>query len=623
MPDSPQTRSSRNNRGHQRVCRVSRSNRSGRSSRVQQAPSSSSSSLSSCSSTTSPLTHTTSVNTLSGGTAVASCGVTSFTNSSLSPPPYYPNHTNSSVALAAFCPVSSPAVTLNGVGPAIQLPQYTLHPCHYTLPPYSSAVALTPTNNSSIVASRPSPNSSTAATMTASPFYGGVPAPQPPPTPLPPSYTAVPRVSSGHHHHHRHHTSATTNNNNNNNNNNRHHCNSNANNNNNNNSSSNSHHHHHHSNNSMNTGSNPTAAATTVTSASSVSSSSTTLSLGNSGGGGGGGSSSSSGGSGGHSSSSLASFSVGHHGYHHLSSTPSSTAGSVVGGGGSGLFSSAASAAAFISSGHHHNHRRLLKHRERNILSAVVSMLVIVVLCTALVEPNWIAVSGGGCKEKHLGVYQFFYPGYFLEHRSSLPIPIESNNQGAVEVMVPGEESNKMVNGFSYKYGPGKDEVLVDCITLKGVWLMKSIIVFTFLAIAWSLCSFFLDLLGPTQRGLKLIHRNAISSITTVIICVLINGLCYLLTIEVKDVQMNTKPYPGNRVSVTFSVSFYLIATAGGLAVLGTACNCLRHYPVRVTSDPEPLLDDYDRLEQVFYPPGPLPEIASMTPMVPPPAYSP
>ncbi|CAI9732773.1 Hypothetical predicted protein [Octopus vulgaris] len=610
MPDSPQTRSSRNNRGHQRVCRVSRSNRSGRSSRVQQTSSSSSSSLSSCSSSNSPLTHTSSINTLSGN--AAACGVTSFTNTGLSPPPppYYPNHTNSSVGLGGFCPVSSTsgtAVTLNGVGPAIQLPQYTVHPCHYALPPYSSAIALTPTNNSAVtshVTSRPSSNSSATATMTTSPFYGGVGAPPPPP-----SYTALPRVSSGHHHH-RHHTSANANSNNNNNSSNRHHYSGSGNNN----SSNNNHHHHHNNNNAMNTGSN---ASTAVTSASSVSSSSTTLSLGNSGGGGGGGSS----GGGGHSSSSLASFSVGHHGYHHLSSAPSSTGG---GGGGGGLFSSAASAAAFISSGHHHNHRRLLKHRERNILSAVVSMLVIVVLCTALVEPNWIAVSGGGCKEKHLGVYQFFYPGYFLDHRASLPMNIESNSQTAVEVMVPNEEkSSKMVTGFSYKYGPGNDEVLVDCITLKGVWLMKSIIVFTFLAIAWSLCSFFLDLLGPTQRGLKLIHRNAISSITTVIICVLINGLCYLLTIEVKDLQLNTKPYPGNRVSVTFSVSFYLIATAGGLAVLGTACNCLRHYPVRVTSDPEPLLDDYDRLEQVFYPPGPLPEIASMTPMVPPPAYSP
>ena len=44
---------------------------------------------------------------------------------------------------------------------------------------------------------------------------------------------------------------------------------------------------------------------------------------------------------------------------------------------------------------------------------------------------------------------------------------------------------------------------------------MKSIIVFTFLAIICSVCSFFLDLLGPTQKALKLIHRNAIPSITT------------------------------------------------------------------------------------------------------------
>lgn len=301
---------------------------------------------------------------------------------------------------------------------------------------------------------------------------------------------------------------------------------------------------------------------------------------------------------------------------------------------GAGPFSSTTSAAAFVSSGHHHHHhhhRRLMKQRERNLLSAVVSMLVIVVLCTALVEPNWIAVSGGGCKEKHLGVYQFFYPGYFLDQHSASVANINGGMRAAGEVLVPGDDgrpsvevNGKVVVAFGYKYGPSSDEVLVDCITLKGVWLMKSIIVFTFLAIICSVCSFFLDLLGPTQKALKLIHRNAIPSITTVIICVLINGLCYLLTIEVKDLQMLTKPYPGNRISVTFSISFYLIATAGGLAVLGTACNCLRHYPVRVTtSDPEPLLDDYDRLEQVFYPPGPIPEIASMTPMVPPPAYSP
>ena len=72
----------------------------------------------------------------------------------------------------------------------------------------------------------------------------------------------------------------------------------------------------------------------------------------------------------------------------------------------------------------HHSHRRRrfrFKHKERNFLAAVCSMIVIVMLCTALVEPDWIYMRGGACSDgdgnpKHtIGVFQFFYPGHF-EH---------------------------------------------------------------------------------------------------------------------------------------------------------------------------------------------------------------
>lgn len=52
-----------------------------------------------------------------------------------------------------------------------------------------------------------------------------------------------------------------------------------------------------------------------------------------------------------------------------------------------------------------------------------------------------------------------------------------------------------------------------NCVTHKAVKLMKTIISFTFLAMLCTLCAFILDLVGPTQRSLKLIHRNAIFSI--------------------------------------------------------------------------------------------------------------
>ena len=71
----------------------------------------------------------------------------------------------------------------------------------------------------------------------------------------------------------------------------------------------------------------------------------------------------------------------------------------------------------------HHGHRRRsrfrFKHKERNFLAAVCSMVVIVVLCTAMAEPNWFNMRGGGCRDTDnkavhtMGVYQFFYIGHF------------------------------------------------------------------------------------------------------------------------------------------------------------------------------------------------------------------
>ena len=72
---------------------------------------------------------------------------------------------------------------------------------------------------------------------------------------------------------------------------------------------------------------------------------------------------------------------------------------------------------------HHRRRRFRFKEKERNFLAAVCSMIVIVTLCTALAEPNWFYMRGGGCRSNDdnkspvhtLGVYQFFYVGHFEE----------------------------------------------------------------------------------------------------------------------------------------------------------------------------------------------------------------
>ena len=69
-----------------------------------------------------------------------------------------------------------------------------------------------------------------------------------------------------------------------------------------------------------------------------------------------------------------------------------------------------------------HGSRRGFKQRECNLAAAICSMLAVVTLCTALAEPRWFRLIGGGCNFRTLGVGQFFSFGSFelLSNRESI-----------------------------------------------------------------------------------------------------------------------------------------------------------------------------------------------------------
>lgn len=262
---------------------------------------------------------------------------------------------------------------------------------------------------------------------------------------------------------------------------------------------------------------------------------------------------------------------------------------------------------------HHHRSRTRLriKYKEKNFLAAVCSMITIVILSTALAEPKWISLKGGGCEvtggqrnhlgtAQFLGTNQFFYPGHFPSREVSF-------GDDAVEHEI-------------YQYGPGIDDKMDNCVTYKAVLLFKTIISFCFLGILCSLAAFILDLLGPKSRGLKLLRRNAILSIVTVIICVVINLFCYWITTEVDALQKRSKTHTGSKVSVDFDISFYLVTVAGCVALLATAFNCLRRYPMYEDSQGESLLDDYDGMDPVS---ALGPDMSQLASLPPPPEYTP
>jgi hypothetical protein len=235
-------------------------------------------------------------------------------------------------------------------------------------------------------------------------------------------------------------------------------------------------------------------------------------------------------------------------------------------------------------------------------------MITIVLLCTAL-EPDWIYLTGGKCRLLHgiegslkqLSSIQFFYNGHFYMN-------------------YPYTKPDDKV----YQFGPSSNDFMVNCVNYPTVLLFKTIIAFTLIAVICSLFAFLLDLIGPQYQVLKLLRRNAIFNILTVVLCVAIDMFAYWITTNVESLQVSTRLHDGSRIEVTFDASFYLITAAGGMSVIATACNCLRRHSLYDVPEPSRDADHvyFDDVEALL-PPVPSSDPPSHFNYPPPPAYTP
>ncbi|XP_040545400.1 transmembrane protein 127 isoform X2 [Gallus gallus] len=216
----------------------------------------------------------------------------------------------------------------------------------------------------------------------------------------------------------------------------------------------------------------------------------------------------------------------------------------------------------------------LPKQPERSLASALPGALSITALCTALAEPAWLRIHGGTCGRQELGVADVL---------------------GAVRA-----------------------ELLRDyCMNPQTVLLLRVIAAFCFLGIICSLSAFLLDVFGPKHPALKITRRYAFAHILTVLQCATVIGFCYWASELILAQQQQHKKYHGSQVYVTFAVSFYLVAGAGGASILATAANLLRHYPTEEEEQALELLSEMEENEP--YPA----EYEVINQFQPPPAYTP
>nr|CAB3267034.1 transmembrane protein 127 [Phallusia mammillata] len=207
------------------------------------------------------------------------------------------------------------------------------------------------------------------------------------------------------------------------------------------------------------------------------------------------------------------------------------------------------------------------KFKEKNILSAVLGTATIVVLCSSLVEPVWFTLSGGKCCHQYIGVNSFF------------------GKMSMDELGLDGFEDENCQNlnegNTSYSY----------CINATALTLIQVIILFCFLAIISSLFSFILDIIAPRKKALwKIMKRYSFGYIFTVLLAATVIGFCYWTSQEIYYIQNEEKLYRGSAVKVSFGMGVYLVAAAGGIAVLATASNLMRQYPTEEEEQAERLI---------------------------------
>lgn len=108
------------------------------------------------------------------------------------------------------------------------------------------------------------------------------------------------------------------------------------------------------------------------------------------------------------------------------------------------------------------------------------------------------------------------------------------------------------------------------------------------------------------------------SCLSSVLQCATVIGFCYWASELILSLQQQHKKYHGSLIYVTFAISFYLVAGAGGASILATAANLLRHYPTEEEEQALELLSEMEDSSETF--PADY-DIANQ--FQPPPAYTP
>ena len=131
----------------------------------------------------------------------------------------------------------------------------------------------------------------------------------------------------------------------------------------------------------------------------------------------------------------------------------------------------------------------------------------------------------------------------------------------------------------------GMNGELKNCVTPEIVTLQRTIIGLCFFAIMFNLIQFFFDTLGVHTKWLNAVRSHALGNILSVLLCVVIVGVSYLVSDLLEKEQRRLMKQMGgeqssnpdsHHIEVKFELSYYLVTFSGLLAIIAAAANLLR-----------------------------------------------
>lgn len=242
------------------------------------------------------------------------------------------------------------------------------------------------------------------------------------------------------------------------------------------------------------------------------------------------------------------------------------------------------------------------KDTNRNLISAFFQMLCITLISTSLVQLSWFQITGGLCVP-HLSVFTFFTFGYSEPVKASKSFNIYRN-----------QEFGRPQFSIDYEMF---DESAYRCITPRIVNMMRMIILFSFMAIIFSLIGFFLDIIGSKSKVYDFVRRNALPSSCTVMWILAIITLSCSIQSLIEDSFRDV--YPDIEIKVNFEYGFYTACAAGLMALAATASNLVCTYIPRSQDNMDQRLLPHNWEDESFSLPPPPPYSAPP----PPPPYTP